>query len=117
VRRVAGIDLSDIQIDLAHRNLRDRIGAGTADIVKGDASVLPWPDCWFTAATCMSALEVFPDPAQVLAEVFRVLRPGGRAVLTIGERVPPDTKIDRRWGALWVWAEDDVESMVEQAGY
>jgi SAM-dependent methyltransferase len=65
----------------------------------------------------MSALEVFPDPAQVLAEVFRVLRPGGRAVLTIGERVPPDTKIDRRWGALWVWAEDDVESMVEQAGY
>jgi SAM-dependent methyltransferase len=117
VRRVAGIDLSDIQIDLAHRNLRDRIGAGTAEIVKGDASVLPWPDGSFTAATCMSAFEVFPDPARVLAEVFRVLRPGGRAVLTIGERVPPETQTDRRWGALWVWAEDDVEDMVERAGF
>lgn len=46
-----------------------------------------------------------------------MLRPGGRAVLTIGERVPPDTKTDRRWGALWVWAEDDVRRMVEQAGF
>jgi SAM-dependent methyltransferase len=117
VRRVAGIDLSDIQIDLAHRNLRDRLTAGTADIVKGDAGVLPWPDDTFTAATCMAAFEVFPDPAQVLAEVFRVLRPGGRAVMTIGERVPPDTQTDRRWGALWVWSEDDVRDMVEQAGF
>jgi SAM-dependent methyltransferase len=117
VRRVAGIDLSDIQIDLAHRNLRDRLTAGTADIVKGDASVLPWPDSSFTAATSMAAFEAFPDPAQVLAEVFRVLRPGGRAVMTIGEQVPPDTQTDRRWGALWVWAEDDVRHMVEQAGF
>lgn len=117
VRRVAGIDLSDIQIDLAHRHLSDRLTAGTADIVKGDASVLPWPNDSFTAATCMAAFEAFPDPAKVLAEVFRVLRPGGRAVMTIGERVPADTTTDRRWGALWVWAEDDVRRMVEQAGF
>lgn len=117
VRRVAGIDLSDIQIDLAHHNLRDRLTVGTADIVKGDARALPWPDGSFTAATCMAAFEAFADPAQVLAEVFRVLRPGGRAVMTIGERVPPDARTERRWGALWVWAEDDVRHMVEQAGF
>jgi SAM-dependent methyltransferase len=117
VRRVAGIDLSDIQIDLARRHLRDRLTAGTAEIVKGDASALPWPDGSFTAATCMAAFEVFPDPGKVLAEVFRVLRPGGRAVMTIGERVPPDTQTDRRWGAVWVWAEGDVVHMVEQAGF
>jgi hypothetical protein len=75
-RRVAGIDLSDIQIDLAHRHLADRIAAGTADIVKGDASNLPWPDGSFTAAMCISAFEVFPDPEQVLSEIHRVLRYG-----------------------------------------
>jgi SAM-dependent methyltransferase len=117
VRRVAGVDLSDIQIDLAHRHLADRIAAGTADIVHADASVLPWPDESFTAATCMAAFEVFPDPAQVLAEVFRVLRPGGRAFMTIGERVPTDTQTERRWDAIWVWSEDDVVRMVEQAGF
>jgi hypothetical protein len=31
--------------------------------------------------------------------------------------VPPETQTDRRWGALWVWAEDDVEDMVERAGF
>jgi SAM-dependent methyltransferase len=117
VRRVAGIDLSDIQIDLARRHLADRIAAGTADIVRGDASVLPWPDASFTAVTCMAAFEVFPDPAQVLAEVFRVLRPGGRAVMTIGERVPAGTQTERRWGAIWVWSEDDVVRMLERAGF
>jgi SAM-dependent methyltransferase len=117
VRRVAGIDLSDIQIDLARRHLADRITAGAAEIVHGDASVLPWPDDSFTAVTCMAAFEVFPDPAQVLAEVFRVLRPGGRAVMTIGERVPAGTQTERRWEAMWVWSEEDVVRMVEQVGF
>ena len=117
VRRVAGIDLSDIQIDLARRQLADRISAGTADIVHGDASELPWPDASFTAVTCMAAFEVFPDPEQVLGEVCRVLRPGGRAVMTIGERVSAGTQTERRWGALWVWSEDDVLGMVKQAGF
>jgi SAM-dependent methyltransferase len=116
-RRVAGIDLSDIQIDLAHRHLADRIAAGTADIVKGDASNLPWPDGSFTAAMCISAFEVFPDPEQVLSEIHRVLRPGGRVVLNMGARVPPDTQTQRLWDALWVWSENDVQRMVEHAGF
>jgi SAM-dependent methyltransferase len=117
VRRVAGIDLSDIQLELAHRNLGDRIAAGTADIVKGDAGALPWPDGSFTVVTSMESFEAFPDPGQVLAEIFRVLRPGGRAVLNIGERVPAGTPTQQRWGLAWLWADDDVQRMVEQAGF
>lgn len=78
VHRVAGIDLSDLQIELARRNLGDRFAAGTADIVKGDAAALPWPDDTFTVVTSMESFAGFPDPAQVLAEMFRVLRPGGQ---------------------------------------
>jgi SAM-dependent methyltransferase len=117
VRRVAGIDLSDIQVDLAHRHLADRIAAGTADIVKGDASSLPWSDGSFSVATCMASFEVFPDPDQVLAEVFRVLRPGGRIAMNIGERVAPETQTHQVWGALWVWSEDDVRRLLAKAGF
>lgn len=117
VRRVAGIDLSEIQIDLARRSLRERIAAGTAEVVQGDAGALPWPDDTFTAASCVSSFEAFPDPAKVLLEVFRVLRPGGRVVLNIGERVPPGTQTHRVWDTLWVWSEDDVRQMVEDAGF
>lgn len=117
VRRVAGIDLSDIQVGLARRRLAERIAAGTAEIVKGDAGALPWPDETFTVVTCMSVFEAFPDPERVLGEVFRVLRPGGRAVLNIGERVAEGTQTHKAWGGIPVWAEDDVRRMVEEAGF
>ncbi len=117
VRRVAGIDLSDLQVELARRNLADRIAAGTADIVKGDAAALPWPDGTFTVVTSMESFEGFPDPQQVLAEMIRVLRPGGRAVLNIGEAVPAGTPTRRRWGLMWLWADDEVQRMVQQAGF
>lgn len=118
VHRVAGIDLSDIQVGLARKRLGQRIAAGTAEIVHGDAAALPWPDGSFTVVTCMSVFEAFPDPAKVVAEAFRVLRPGGRAVLNIGERVEPGTQTHRILnGSGWVWAEDDVRAMVEQAGF
>lgn len=118
VHRVAGIDLSDIQVGLARKQLSERIAAGTAEIVHGDAAALPWPDASFTVVTCMSVFEALPDPAGVVAEVFRVLRPGGRAVLNIGERVPDGTQTHRILNDTgWVWAEDDVRHMVEQAGF
>ena len=118
VQRVAGIDLSDIQVGLARKRLNERIAAGTAEIVHGDAAALPWPDASFTVVTCMSVFEAFPDPPRVVGEVFRVLRPGGRAVLNIGERVDPGTQTHRVLnGTAWVWAEEDVREMVEQAGF
>jgi SAM-dependent methyltransferase len=117
VHRVAGIDLSDIQIALARRHLGERIAAGTAEVVHGDSGALPWPDESFTVVTCMAAFEAFPDPAKVLVEMFRVLRPGGRVVLNIGEQVAPGTQTHRAWGEIWVWAEDDVRRMVNDAGF
>jgi SAM-dependent methyltransferase len=117
VGRVAGLDLSDVQIDLARQRLADRIAAGTAEIVHGDAGTLPWPDETFSVVTVMGSFECFPEPETVLAELFRVLRPGGRAVMNIGEWVKPGTQTHRMLDALWVWSEDDVRRMVEQAGF
>jgi SAM-dependent methyltransferase len=116
-RRVAGIDLSEIQVGLARRKLAERIAAGTAEVVWGDAGTLPWPDGSFTAVTCMAAFEVFPDPARVLAEMLRVLRPGGRVVLNLGERVEPGTSTHRVLGSMWVWSEADARALVEEAGF
>jgi SAM-dependent methyltransferase len=118
VHRVAGIDLSDLQVGLARKRLDQRIAAGTAEIVHGDAAALPWPDASFTVVTCMSVFEALPDPAGVVEEVFRVLRADGRAVLNIGDRVEPGTQTHRILnGTGWVWAEDEVRRMVEQCGF
>jgi ubiquinone/menaquinone biosynthesis C-methylase UbiE len=117
VRYVAGLDLSDIQVGMARQRMADRLAAGTAEIVQGDVGALPWPDERFTVVTCMGSFEAFADPAQALAEMHRVLRPGGRAVLCIGEHVPPGTQTHQTLDRFWVWAEDDVRDMVQVAGF
>lgn len=118
VRRAVGLDLSYPQVEVARRRLASRIAAGTAEVVRGDAQRLPWPDTSFTVVTCMASFEAFPHPAKALAEMHRVLRPGGRVVLNIGQRVPPGTRTHRVLGGrVWVWAEDDVRRLVEEAGF
>ena len=117
VRRVAGLDLSDIQVGLARRRLDDRIAAGTAEIVTGDAAALPWEDGRFSVVTCMGSVEAFPDPAAALAEMDRVLRPGGRIVVSLGARVADGTQTHRVMDAVWVWNEGDARRLVEEAGF
>jgi SAM-dependent methyltransferase len=117
VRHVAGLDLSENNVSLAQRQLADRIAVGTAEIVAGDAGTLPWEDCRFSVVTCMDAFPFFPDPGRALAEMHRVLRPGGRAVLGIGWKVPEGTETHTVMGGFRVWDEAEVRRMTEEAGF
>jgi ubiquinone/menaquinone biosynthesis C-methylase UbiE len=118
VERVAGLDLSDIQVELARRRLRDRIQAGTAEIVQGDATALPWGDGTFTAVACVGSLDYFADPAEALREMNRVLRPGGRIVVTYGldEHNNDIVRETAAWG-LPTPSEAEARKLVEDAGF
>jgi SAM-dependent methyltransferase len=117
VLHVAGLDLSDIQVGLARRRLAGRIAAGTAEIVRGDAAALPWEDGRFSVVTCMGSMEAFPDPGRAVAEMYRVLRPSGRAVMNIGEKVAERLETHQVLGAVWVWSEADARRLAEEAGF
>jgi len=57
-------------------------GARRVDIV-APAHELPVPEGSFDAVICTQVLEHVAEPADVLAELFRVLRPGGRLFITV----------------------------------
>jgi ubiquinone/menaquinone biosynthesis C-methylase UbiE len=118
VRYVAGLDASGIQVSLARRRLAERIDEGTAEIVLGDATTLPWEDGRFSVVTAYGCLEFVPDPLRALSEMYRVLRPGGRAVLTLGlatdDASTSGTK--NRWG-FTAWTAADGRRLLEEAGF
>jgi len=117
VHRIAGLDHSQIQIGMARRQNRERIRAGTAEIVQGDSAALPWDDNTFSAATC-NCLGCFAEPLRSLKEMNRVLRPGGRAVLGF-DFYPDDEKArkaEEKWG-LPTWTEGELRRMMDDAGF
>jgi ubiquinone/menaquinone biosynthesis C-methylase UbiE len=70
---VLGIDPSPAQLTFA----RQRHKAGVAEFHEGDAMALPFADDRFDAAVMALVIFFVPDPAKGLAEMMRVVRPGG----------------------------------------
>ena len=71
-RQVTGLDLSEQMLARARACLGDRV-----NLVQGDSEHLPFPDQSFDVVYCCDSFHHYPDPAAVLAEVGRVLVPGG----------------------------------------
>jgi ubiquinone/menaquinone biosynthesis C-methylase UbiE len=62
----------------------DSFGMGKhADIVEFDGTTIPFPDEHFDAVMCTEVLEHAMAPEALIAEMHRVLRPGGSLVLTV----------------------------------
>ncbi|MFZ5732602.1 MAG: class I SAM-dependent methyltransferase [Pseudomonadota bacterium] len=77
--RVTGVDISRTFVDIAAANA---VHAGVlADFRQGDAAALPLPDNTFDFIVCRAAFKNFGDPLGALHEMYRVLRPGGTALI------------------------------------
>lgn len=77
--RAVGLDASPPMIAAATRRAA-AAGHAHVTIVPGDAESLPFDDASFDAVLCVQVLEYCREPARVLAEAMRVVRPGGRVV-------------------------------------
>ena len=121
VHSVAGLDLSELCIKLATKKNKERIAAGSAEFVLGEATQLPWEDNKFSVATSMSSFLLFPKPVALesLKEIYRVLRSGGRVVVCIelnAEDGKDHSKDIKRYG-MKLWTEDDVRNILKEAGF
>ena len=71
-----GIDMEESQIEIA-RNSSDMKGLDNTTFHVGDASDLPFDDGFFDVAHCHTVMNHVPDTQALLAEIKRVLKPGG----------------------------------------
>lgn len=96
VRRVIAVDRSGAMLRAARRRAA---GAPNVEWHEADLAALPLPDGRCDAALLVLVLAYQEDPAPVLAEAARVLRPGGRLVVLDAAR-HLDEGLRRRMGQL-----------------
>jgi ubiquinone/menaquinone biosynthesis C-methylase UbiE len=106
-----GVDASPTMVRLARRRNRAAIGQGRVEIHKADAAHLPFPDGAFTRAGSLNSLQFWPAPALGLAELHRVLAPGGRVAVVLMARS------DEPAGpSVPAWVQETID-LVEAAGF
>jgi len=117
--RAAAIDHSAEMVRLAREANHDAVAAGHLDIREGDAASLPFPDATFTAAAMTGVLGFLPDPVRAIAEIRRVLAPGGRFVALgtdpelKGTPAAPEPMASR----LRFYDSEQLEMLGRQAGF
>lgn len=100
-RRLTGIDLTPEMLRLARDRARD-LGVAVALLV-ADAQALPFGAASFDSVVCTLGLNAIPDDRAAVAEMYRVLRPGGRLVL-LGHVASPywAVRAVQRWIERWL---------------
>src|SRR5687767_9603162 len=120
--RVFGLDMTDEMLELARDNQR-KAGVENVEFLKGDIQAIPLPSNSVDVVISNCVINLAPDKSQVLAEAFRVLKPGGRLavsdVIVRGE-VSPALRRDME---LWVGCiagaldETDYKAKLGAAGF
>jgi len=117
-----GLDMTDEMLALARENQR-KAGATNVEFLKGEIENIPLPDNSVDVIISNCVINLSANKDRVLAEAFRVLRPGGRfAVSDIVVRgtMPPEVK---RMVELWAGCiagaleESDYRAKLEAAGF
>jgi SAM-dependent methyltransferase len=109
-----GLDMTDEMLDLARDNQR-KSGVTNVEFLKGDIEHIPLPDGSVDVIISNCVINLSSDKDQVIAEAFRVLKPGGRFavsdVVVRGHDVPEAV---RRSMELWAGC---VAGALEESSY
>ena len=112
--KVYGLDMTDEMLTLARDNQR-KAGLTNVEFLKGEIENIPLPDNSVDVIISNCVINLSADKDRVVAEAFRVLKPGGRFavsdVVVRGENVPEAV---RRSMELWVGC---VAGALEESRY
>ena len=120
--RAYGLDMTDEMLALARENQR-KAGVANAEFLKGEIEHVPLPDDTVDVIISNCVINLSADKDAVLAEAFRVLKPGGRLAVSdvvVRGEVPAAV---RKSMELWIGCvagaleESDYRAKLQRAGF
>ena len=113
---IYGIDLSHAMLQSARRRNAQAIRAGRVTLQQGNMTSLPFADQQFDKILSIHTFYFWSDTPQILQEIFRVLKPGGKLILALATAMTgPDGK--RTFGPLQAVLEEQVLPTMQQIGF
>ena len=91
--RVVGVDVLDEMVERASANAVEAGVVGWTEFVRGEMEDLPLPNASVDVVISNGVINLSPRKSRVFAEIFRVLRPGGRMCvsdLTVEDDLPQE---------------------------
>lgn len=106
-----------IGADLAHLALKHCRASGLTTVIQASLTRLPLQDASLDLVTCLDTLEHIQDDATAVAEVFRVLKPGGHALFTVPAHPFLFSSHDRALHHVRRYRKAELRSLVTGAGF
>lgn len=116
-----GIDYSDDAVAVARKRNRRLIASGRVEVVHASVSSMPFPDATFDCVLAIESYYFWPDIAEDLAEVRRVMKPRGQLVIIAG--MYRGSRFDRRYerliraGGMRCFSAEEFEEILQAAGF
>ncbi|MDJ1486084.1 class I SAM-dependent methyltransferase [Cytophagaceae bacterium YF14B1] len=114
--RYTGCDFSETMIQEATQVNQSFVETGQAHFLLGDAMALPLADNLFTKAFTVNTLYFWQDPPKVLAEIRRVLQPGGKLLIAIRSKEVMQHLPFVSFG-FHLYSPDEVSELLSQNGF
>jgi len=121
---VIGLDISDTMIEIAKKNANEQGLSEKIGFRKGDASKMPFGDSSFDFVISSGSLHHWKKPTQIFNEIYRVLKPGRRALISDLRKDAPKEKIKEwaniidskimRWGLKHSFGESYTAQQIEK---
>jgi SAM-dependent methyltransferase len=117
-----GLDMTDEMLALARENQRNA-GVENAEFLKGDIESIPLPDASVDVIISNCVINLSGDKSKVIAEAFRVLKPGGRFAVSdvvIRGDIPAEVRTSME---LWVGCvagaltEQEFHALLRESGF
>jgi SAM-dependent methyltransferase len=117
--RAAGIDHSPDMVRVARELNADAISKKRLEVVQAEADSIPYPDRTFSCAASTNVFGFIDNPVTFLSEIHRVLKRGGRLVLTTGSKESKGTIASPYPIAylLHFYGGDELVELAKQAGF
>lgn len=111
-----GADISQTMVEEATKMNEGLVKEGKVSFRLSDGKSLPFEDATFTKIVTVNTLYFWENPAGYAAEIYRVLKPGGRFVLSIADKTFMEKLPFTQYG-FQLYHKEDAEKLLQEAGF